>query len=481
MSLRLALAAAAASILQCAAPALSAEISDDPRVAARLRAANAWLETYLGHEAVPAGSFAIVHDQKIVWASGYGVADINGQVPVNADTRYSICSISKLFTSIAAMQLRDAGEIDLDAPIDNYLDWYAIKDKEGTDEPVTVRNILSHVSGLPRESDFPYWTTADFPTIEAVRARLQDQTELYQPYDQYQYSNLGMTLLGEIVAETSGQSYDAYIRREILDPLGMTSTTTDMPEALHGGSLAVGYYDRNGKGERAAVSFYTTNGIAPAAGFASSVNDLAKFASWQFRLRENGGEEILERRTLREMQRTHWTDPQGSDYYWGLGFRANNVNGDVFWGHSGYCPGYRADLTMALADKLAYIALVNVNDVGPANIARQLHGLTAQSVREAADDPRRQRRSKLARFEGVYANENFNWDQYIGFDGETLFSIELYTDRPADSYTEYEQISDTVFRERRDDGKVSDDMRFELDDDGNVIKLWYHSNYLNRQ
>ena len=207
------------------------------------------------------------------------------EVPSATNTIYSICSISKLFTSVAIMQLRDAGKLRLEDPAADHLSWFNIKQQYPDTGPLTIRSLLTHSSGLPREADFSYWTGPDypFPTSEQVKARLSKQKTLYPPSTYYQYSNLGLSLLGEIVAEVSGIPYEQYIEENILKPLRMADTRTELPESLWKGQLATGYSALMRVGSRAMLPLFQAKGIGPAAGFSSTVEDLARFASWQFR------------------------------------------------------------------------------------------------------------------------------------------------------------------------------------------------------
>lgn len=178
-------------------------VADDPRVADAVAAFSAWAGHHLGVTGVPGASVALVHDQELLYAAGFGLADPETGRRAAPDTVYSICSISKLFTSIAVMQLRDADRLELDDPVGERLDWFAaLADEHPGDEPVTLRRVLTHSAGLPRESDSPYWNVPfDFPSREAVRERLAAQHTLYPSGRYFQYSNLGLTLLGEVVAE----------------------------------------------------------------------------------------------------------------------------------------------------------------------------------------------------------------------------------------------------------------------------------------
>ena len=141
--------------------------------------------------------------------------------------------------------------------------------------------------GLPRESDYPYWTGPEFPfpTHEQIVERLSGQQMLYPPETFWQYSNLGLTLAGEVASAASGQPYAELVSREHPQAAGpreaprLRCRRTSGASAWRPATAASG-----AKGKRPPVPFFTTRGVAPAAGYASTVEDLGRFASWQFRL-----------------------------------------------------------------------------------------------------------------------------------------------------------------------------------------------------
>ena len=139
------------------------EILAHPEVQGALKAIDAWLEGVRIYERIPGVSAGIVVDQDLIWSNGYGYANLETKRPADADTIYSICSISKLFTSIATMQLRDAGKLRLRDSIGDHLDWFDITQAYDLSGPITIESVLTHSSGLPRESEIPYWIGPDFP------------------------------------------------------------------------------------------------------------------------------------------------------------------------------------------------------------------------------------------------------------------------------------------------------------------------------
>jgi CubicO group peptidase (beta-lactamase class C family) len=461
-------------------------VKEDVDVQAAIKLADAWVENRLDYDNVPGGSIAVVKDQEVVWSKGFGYARLEGNVKATADTTYSICSVSKLFTSIGAMQLRDQGKLSLDAPIADLLEWYDLPAHDAAEEPVTLRNILSHVSGLPREAVTSYWSNIDFPTQQQIRDGLKTQSAYYRPYDNFQYSNLGLTLVGEAVAAASGEDFHTYIKNNVLRPLEMNSTTTELPIAEHGKSFAAGYTLGNKKGKRDEVEPYTTNGIAPAAGFASSVNDLAKFASWQFRLQEQGGEEVLKATTLREMQRVHWTTPDSPGAVWGLGFAMSKVDGKTFIGHGGYCPGYRTAFLTRPQDKLAIIMMVNVNDVSPSSLASGVAGIVSSAINgaktDAADDDSKtaEKATDYSRYEGTYGRDDFPYATKIVATSKGISMLGLFTDSPSGSVQRAKHISDHTFKRLGRDDKELYEIVFDVDDKGNIKGVWIHGQYAAR-
>jgi CubicO group peptidase (beta-lactamase class C family) len=211
------------------------KIPTDLREAIRL--VDVWLEAQRDYDHIPGMSVGIVKDQELIWTKAYGFADLKKNVPTEPNTIYSICSISKLFTSVAIMQLYEAGKLRLDDSISYLLPGFNIKQQYPGSGPITLRSLLTHSSGLPRESDYPYWTGPDypFPTQQQLNDKLGKQKTLYPATTYFQYSNLGMSLLGEVIAKVSGKSYDVYVEENILKPLRLQTTHPYLPAAQWGG------------------------------------------------------------------------------------------------------------------------------------------------------------------------------------------------------------------------------------------------------
>lgn len=481
-SLAASLCAAALALLACADRAAAADTSDTPseRLQARLRAADAWLGRRLEQEAVPGAAVAVLHDQTLLWLKGFGHGDAARTLPATGDTRFGICSISKLFTAIAAMQLRDAGRIELDAPISRYLPWY--RPADDAEAPVTARALLSHVSGLPREAGQPYWATRLFPDRAQLPGRAPAMPAA-APFRYFDYSNYGMVLLGEIVARRSGLDYDAYVRRRLLDPIGLADTATQWPRALYGRGFAVGYGARNGRGERKPLPFYEIKALGPAAGISSSAADLARFAAWQFRVLDGKEDGVLRAATLRDMQRIHWVSPDSPDESWGLGFRVFRHGEETLVGHDGGCPGFNSSFILRPQDRTAVIMLVNVNDVDPGTLALSLYDFLAGAIREAYPPPAAPAAAPhdLSLYEGVYARPDYHNDIYILPERGELTAISLYAGAPGERIERFRHVADHGFRRVRADGSLAETLRFEPGPDGRPIRLWRNDQFMERR
>lgn len=139
-------------------PAESPALARKPEVAAALQVLDAWIQATVAEREQPGLSIGIVHDQDLLWAKGY--ADLARKTPATPATAYRIASISKLFTSTAILQLRDAGKLRLDDPVAQHLPFFRIRNGHPEGPTITVRHLITHTSGLPRESPLSYWNRA---------------------------------------------------------------------------------------------------------------------------------------------------------------------------------------------------------------------------------------------------------------------------------------------------------------------------------
>jgi CubicO group peptidase (beta-lactamase class C family) len=434
-----------------------------------------WLDAQRAYDRVPGLSASIVHDQELLWSGAAGFADLESKQAAQADTIYGICSISKLFTGIAVMQLRDQGKVALDDPVAGLLPWFNLPQSfEGSPE-ITLRAMLTHSAGLPRESDFPYWVGPDFvfPTRDEIRQELSSQSTLYPADRYYQYSNLGLTLVGEIVAEKSGEDYASYVNTHILDPLQLADTDTGFPADSREPRIATGYAFPGRSEVLQVMPRYDARGITPAAGFTSTALDLARFASWQFRVLDGESGEVLAPNTLREMQRVQWLD-----WDWkvarGLAFGVYRVGDRTLTGHAGDCPGFNTRLFLDPQSLYAVSVLANRNRVDVDGYAKVIF-----DILEASGAPS----------EDIDLPENGNLDDYLGsydsrpWDGEELVFrwkdglavVSLPTMEPVENMVLLKHIEGDRFHTIRSNEQPGHEVVFQRDSSGKITHLSYHA------
>lgn len=434
-----------------------------------------WLDAQKDFENLPGISAIIVHDQEVLWKGGFGLSNIETGVKTESSTLYSICSISKLFTSVAIMKLYDEGKLRLDDKVSDLLPWYNLEQKYPESGPVTVRTLLTHSSGLPRESAHPYWTGPDFPfpSTSEIKSKLGDQETLYPASTYFQYSNLGLTLLGEIVKEVSGQNYDEYIQQNILMPLQLNNTRTYLPENLYGNQLAVGYGSINRERKREKIKLFQANGIKAAAGFSSNVEDLGKFASWQFKLLDTTVTEILKPSTLKYMQHVHWTDPDWNTT-WGLGFSVKrDSEGKTVVSHGGSCPGYRSVISMYPNEKMAFSVMINAGGTNP---QKYVEGIKSVMAKVEAPD-KNSTNKDLTEFVGIYSQQPWWSEDYVGILNGKLITMSLPIDSPGEGITFFKHLEGDTFQRIRKNGEPGEKLYFERDENGKIIKFSQHGNY----
>jgi CubicO group peptidase (beta-lactamase class C family) len=376
-------------------------LARDPEVAAAIQVLDAWIAAGVAQREQPGLSIGIVYDQDLIWARGYGFADLAGKVPATPSTLYRIASISKLFTATAIMQLRDAGRLRLDDPVAQHLAWFKVRSASAGASTITIRHLLTHTSGLPRETMGLNWSDLRFPGREEMIRNLPEQEAVFPAETVWKYSNLAVSLAGELVAAVSGEPWPQYIENHILKPLGMKGTRAE-PRADTPG-LATGYQRRVPGAPRELERFVDIGAEMPAGNLASSVEDLAKFASLQLRDGPAGGAQILSGSTLREMHRVHWLQPDWRSG-WGLGWAVRRVGEQVRVGHGGGLPGATTRIDIAPDDKLAVIVLTNANDGDPQRYVDQAFTLVGPAIARATARPRELRSpdSALERYVGTY-------------------------------------------------------------------------------
>ena len=463
--------------LALAAPrsaAAQSNVAADPDVLGAERLFSAWMEGQVAYRGLPGIAVGVVYDQQLVWATGFGFADIKNRLPMTPRTKFRMASHSKMFAAIAIMQLREEGKLRLDDPVQKYLPWFQAKPAGDDDGVITIEQLLSHVSGLQREAG-DHWSTNDFPTMDELKKLYSSRQSAFAPSVRWKYSNLAFAVAGAIVEQVTGQTWGDYVDRNIFQPLGMTESSVDKNVP----GLTVPYGRRMPDGTREVLPFIDARGMAAATGVTSNVTDMAKFVSANFRHGPRGGSQIVSSGSWREMHRVRAVENNWMNGT-GLGFDMRRIGDKTYVGHGGGYLGNTTQTQIQLDDKIGVIVLTNTNDSNVGDIARQLvvtvgaavAKATAAKPVEVAWDP------AWERFAGLY-RERWSDIQVVVLN----MKLVLVTPNGAnvDSPTALESLGGGRFRvvAPTGGGEVGEVVHF-TEDAGKPIRLYLGDGYFDR-
>ena len=326
------------------------------------------LEDTIGAEMERSGltglAIALIKQGDIVWSNAYGTANVDTGEVLTTEMPFSIMSVTKTMISTALMQLRDEGHFQLDDPANQYLAPTRISNDFEAESPVTIRQLMTHTSGLPVLSveGRPGKISLDEYVNQFARTTHRPGTEIV-------YANSAFVAMGVLIERFSGMGVDEYLRARIFEPLGMASARLANPE--HGDEHATGHYRSfvDGKVRTLPLPEWSTIPNSPAGGVWSTVEDVAKFVAAHL---SNGGP-ILSRETTAEMHDLHvrqGSSPSGQ----GLGWRVTRSNGHKLICHGGDGGGFTA---FAGAYPEAGVGVVLLINTGAMQIARAVIGNTA--------------------------------------------------------------------------------------------------------
>ena len=318
-------------------------------------AAAEMLERFIAHEMadkdLPALSIALVDDQKIVWSKGFGFADPKKKVPATSETLYRVGSVSKLFTDIAVMQLVEQGKLDLDAPVTRYLPDFRPRNAFG--RSVTLRQLMSHRSGLVREPPVGNYFETTEPSLARTIASLNQTALVYAPETRTKYSNAAIATVGYVLERTQGEPFAKYLKRAVLDPLSLERSSFEpTPEITN--RLAKAYMWTIDGRVFDAPTFEL--GMSPAGSMYTTVTDMGRFMSVLFAGGRGTKGQMLKASTIDQMWTPQFAQP-GQKTGYGIGFGIRELEGRRTVGHGGAIYGFATTLKAMPDDKLGVVVV----------------------------------------------------------------------------------------------------------------------------
>ena len=314
------------------------------------------IEREVSAKQLPAVSIALVDDQRVVWAAGFGHRDRDKTTRATAETVYRVGSVSKLFTDVAVMRMVEAGALDLDAPVTDYLPTFRPRNPFG-DTPITLRHLMTHRSGLVREPPVGNYFDPTGPTLKATVDSLNDTTLVYPPGTKTKYSNAAIGVVGRVLEVKSGKPFAEHVRAAVLTPLGMTRSAFEPTPRTRDTLADAVMWTYTGR-EFPAPTFEL--GMSPAGSLYSTVLDLSKFiACLNAGGRVGADGRLLTPESVSEMTRPQFADADDPAPGFGLGFALDELDGHTRIGHGGAVYGFATELAVLPEDKLGVVVVTS--------------------------------------------------------------------------------------------------------------------------
>jgi CubicO group peptidase (beta-lactamase class C family) len=317
-----------------------------------------FVEAEMAAQRVPGLALAVVQGNRIAYMRGFGEADESGR-GVTPQTPFIIGSVSKSFTALAVMQLAEAGKIERDAPVQRYLPWFRVADKEASAR-ITVRHLLNHTSGLATKTGRSFQGRGDTSDKALERAvRKLSSVELTKPVGStHQYSTINFSVLGLIVQTVSRQSYETYIEKNVFAPLDMRHSFTTQPEALQDG-LATGHHYWFSRPRAADVAY--NRGLMPAGYLIASAEDVGHYLIAQLNQGRYGRAVVLSPAGIAELHRPAVSTPESGTSY-AMGWFVGPVNGIPAIHHQGETFTFHSNVVLTPENQSGVVVLMNAEN-----------------------------------------------------------------------------------------------------------------------
>jgi CubicO group peptidase (beta-lactamase class C family) len=370
---------------------LAAPTATTPTGAHAQHAPLAGLDSYIEHAmrawGVPGLAIAIVKDDSVVLAKGYGVRELGKPEPVDAHTLFAIGSNTKAFTAAAIGILVDEGKMRWDDPVTAYLPWFQLYDPYVTRE-ITIRDLLSHRSGLGRQGDLLWYGSAYGRDEILRRVRYLHPTSSFR--SQYGYQNIMYLAAGQALGAAAGRTWDEVIAERLFRPLGMTESNTSVTALQGETDVATPHLITDGTARP--IPWRNIDNIAPAGSINSSVADMARWIRLQLANGGFEGKQIIRAQTIAELRRPEIAIPSPADTLfpsthftlYGMGWVLQDYRGRELVWHNGGIDGMLSEVRLVPEAKLGIVILSNAegHNMNPAIAYRIIDAYLGGPVRD---------------------------------------------------------------------------------------------------
>lgn len=330
---------------------------------AKRTAIEAAVAKFMDSTHVPGVSVAVVENGEYEWASGFGLTDVENNVPASEYTLYRLGSISKPLTATGAMELWERGQLDLDAPVQKYCPAFPQKS-----EPITTREVMGHLAGIRHykggPDDLEVGNTKHFDDpIQAGLDFFKNDPLVAEPGKEFHYSTQGYTLVGCVMAGASGKKYVDFMMQNVFAPAGMEHTQADNRITII--PYRTRFYFKTDSGTVVNADFLDSSYKIPGGGWLSSAEDMARFEVAILH-------DKLIKRATRDQMWTPLKPADGKKDNYGLGWGNGDKDGIAYVGHSGGQQGTSTYFAIVPARNAGVVVLANMEGLSPNELADEI-------------------------------------------------------------------------------------------------------------
>lgn len=362
---------------------------------------------------IPGMSLVIVKDDKVIYMKGLGYKDFEKQVPVTDDTQFAIGSATKAFTALTVLMAQDEGKLSLDDSPKKALPYFKMYDAE-TDKNITIRDLLSHSSGLNRTDLAMVTGKLNRAELIQVAAQAKPTAKLRE---KFQYQNLMFTAAGEIVGNIEKKPWEKIVPEKVFKPLGMTNSNMSIAQMEKSKDHSFGYNYNFDTRETTRLPYREILEVAPAGSINSSAKDMAQWLRFVL----NGGE-LNGKRLVSEKGFEEWLKPQmkispnGKNSY-GLGWFIQDWNGMKVVQHGGNIDGFNSLVAMIPEKKLGFVMLTNVSG---SPLGSELMPIVWSNILNEKTPAEKPSRAAMEKLVGTYLLEAAKLNVDVTIEGEEL-------------------------------------------------------------
>jgi CubicO group peptidase (beta-lactamase class C family) len=298
----------------------------------------------------------------VIYARGLGLRDAEHHLPVTADTLFAIGSCSKVFTALLGVMGEDAGKLSLDDPPRKYLPYFKLQDPE-LDAAVTLRDLMSHRTGLDSEDESLWWE-GKLNREEVIRAGMAP-APIAKLRQEFHYNNILYSAAGEAISRAHGKSWEELVQHRLFEPLGMTESDLSRTAMQARSDHAQGYEQPGPAGRPGPsdppipVAMRDLTNVAPAGAVNSNARDMARWLRFMLDEGAVGGRRLVSKQRFAELSANNSTVREGTTY--GLGWGCKDWQGHKTCGHNGGIDGFNAVVSTMPDRDLGFVMLTNVS------------------------------------------------------------------------------------------------------------------------